>query len=108
MPSNFEEQLIVRIGECSLVVDKLNNDKAWKIILGDLDALRKQIDNSWQEIQDPQKLERARVMKYAITHLMNTKKNYEEELIAAQEELRKIQNTQTDIVKDYDNEKVGE
>ena len=102
---NYEEQIIKRISECSLVVDKLNNDPAWKIILGDLDLLRQQIDGGWQEIQDPLKLERARVMKYAITHLMNTKKNYEDELVASQEELKKIQNPDKEIQKDYDNEK---
>jgi len=70
-----------------------------------LDLLKQQIDANWQEIQDEQKLERARVMKYAITHLMNMKKNYEDELLAAQEELRKIQNPDKEIQKDYDREK---
>jgi hypothetical protein len=102
LANEYEEQIIARISECSLVVDKLNNDPAWKIILNDLDLLRKQIDGGWQEIQDPQKLERARVMKYAITHLMNTKQNYEDELKAAQAELKKMQEPEKETQKDYD------
>ena len=104
MANEFEEQIIQRITECSLVVDKLNNDPAWKIVLRDLDTLLKQIDFNWQDITDEKVLQRARTMKVAVTHLMNTKLNYENELKAAQEELVKIQNPETIIQKDADNE----
>ena len=106
MANDFEEQVIQRISECSLVVDKLNNDSAWKIILRDLDTLLKQIDFNWQDITDEKILQRARTMKVAVTHLMNTKLNYENELKAAQEELVKIQNPESIIQKDADNEGV--
>lgn len=101
-PNNFEEGLIKRISECQLVVDKLDNDPAWIIIFNDLELLKQQIDNNWQEIDDEKKLERARVMKYAITHLMQMKKNYSDELIAVSEQLKKIQNPQEETSKDYD------
>ena len=104
MDNNYEEQIIARISECSIVVDRLNNDPAWNILLRDFSLLVQQIDDSWQEIDDEKKLEKARVYKHAIKHLMNTKKNYEEELEAAKEALNKMQSPETEIVKDYDSE----
>ena len=47
-------------------------------------------------------------MKYAITHLMNTKKNYEDELKAAQDELKKLNNPDKETQKDYDSETIME
>jgi seryl-tRNA synthetase len=102
MADNFEEGLIQRIEECQLVVDRLDNDPAWKVILRDLEILKKQIDDSWQAIDDDKKLERARVMKFAVQHLIDIKTGYETELKAAKEELTKIQNPDKEIQKDYD------
>lgn len=104
MANDFEEQLIKRIAECSLVVERLDNDPAWKVILTDLALLRKQIDDGWQAIDDPQKLERARVMKFAVQHLMDIQSGYKSELNAAKEELRKIQSPDEETQKDYDTE----
>lgn len=105
MPTNdFEVALIQRIEQCNLVVERLDNDPAWKVILQDLDILKKQIDDSWQGIDDDKKLERARVMKFAVQHLMDIKNGYANELKAAQEELKKIQNPDKETLKDYDTE----
>lgn len=105
VPTNdFEEALILRISQCQLVVDKLDNEPAWKVILQDLALLKKQIDDSWQGIDDDKKLERARVMKFAVQHLMDIKKGYEDELKSAQEELKKLQNPGEETIKDYDSE----
>lgn len=104
--NNFEEQIIQRISECQLVADKLNNDPAWKIIIKDLDNTLKDIDCRWQNITDETILQKARTMKVAVMHLMDTKKNYEDELKAAQDELKKIQNPAEIVQKDYDLEGV--
>lgn len=104
MVNDFEEALILRIAQCQLVVDKLDNDPAWKVILQDLALLKKQIDDGWQAIDDDKKLERARVMKFAVQHLMDIKKGYEDELKSAQEELKKINNPEEETQKDYDTE----
>jgi hypothetical protein len=102
--SDFEEALILRISQCQLVVDKLDSEPAWKVILQDLALLKSQIDASWQSIDDDKKLERARVMKFAVQHLMDIKKGYEDELKSAQEELKKFQNPDLETIKDYDGE----
>ena len=102
--AHYEESLIARIADCHAVVERLDNDPAWKVIYSDLNDLKNRIDSSWQEIDDDKRLERARVMKFAVQHLIDIKKSYHDELLAAQEALQKLQNKETEVAKDYDGE----
>lgn len=99
-----ESDLIKRISDCSRVVDELESSPVWKIVQDDLEYQRQQIDDRWQEIVDPQKIQEVRVLKMATMHILNLKHKYKEELDALETELDKLRNTDKEIIKDYDTE----
>jgi hypothetical protein len=66
------------------------------------------LDDNWQEIVEPDKLQKARELKFATMHILNLKSKYKEELVNIQEELRKAGNIDKEIPKDYDVESVVE
>lgn len=67
-----------------------------------MQAEREKLDNTWQEIIDPVKLQEARVLKFAIMHILQLRNKYQEELDSQKEELRKLQSVETEMIKDYD------
>mgnify|MGYP001172711930 CR=1 FL=1 len=73
-----------------------------KIIQKDLQVQRQMLDDNWQEIAQPDKLQKARELKFATLHILNLKEKYKEELEARKKELSIYQNTDTKIPKDYD------
>jgi len=62
------------------------------------------LDNNWQEILDPEKLQKARELKMATLHILMLKDKYQEELTYCGNELDKLHNKGTKITKDYDPE----
>lgn len=103
LDNDYEQQLIQRIGECEIVINELDNSGVWKIVQKDLQEQRQMLDDNWQEITEPDKLQKARELKHATVHILNLKENYKEELEAKQKELKVLQSPETVVIKDYDN-----
>ncbi len=97
-PNGNEDELIKRIKECEMVVDKLENDFVWKIVIKDAKIWRDQIDSVWQEIDDEAKLNKARVIKTAYNHIIDLPKKYKDNLLALEQSLEK----ENEIEKDYE------
>lgn len=106
LTKDYQSELIQRIGECENVVNELDNSSIWQIVQKDLELQRKILDNNWQEITEPDKLQKARELKFATLHILNLKEKYQEELEAKKKELETYQNVDTNIPKDYDLEGV--
>ena len=99
-----DDGLLARLEECELVINELENSPVWKIVCADLEIQRKMLDNNWQEILEPEKLQKARELKHATLHVLNMNDKYKEELKNIQEELRLTKSTKTEMPKDYDME----
>ena len=93
-----EDDIIKRIKECEMVVDKLENNEVWRVILKDCNAWSRHIDGLWQDVQDEDKLSQMRILKLAYKHIAGVPKQYRDELAQLKEELTK----QGEIQKDYD------
>jgi len=105
MQSNYEEELIVRIGRCQQVISSLNDNSGWNIMIEDLMDEKQKIDDSWHMLPpDDKKISELRITKFAIMHLLNLKEKYEIEIKKAQDELEKVSNPSDIIHKDYDGE----
>ena len=105
---DYIEKLTQRIDECDTVVRELENSKVWQIVQKDMQEERTMLDDNWQEIVDEKKLASARVLKFAVVHILNLKEKYSEELKSLQEELSKHENKDSVILKDYDNSPLEE
>lgn len=102
VPKEYEDGVINRINECQVVIGDLDNSPVWRIVKKDLEEQRQMLDDNWQEIVEVDKLQKARELKMATLHILNLKTKYEDELRARQKELKDIQSTDTNIIKDYD------
>jgi len=100
--NDYRDKVVRRIEECQIVVNELEQSPAWKVIIKDLERQRELIDNHWHLVTDDEKLQEFRVTKFAVMQLLNLKKSYEEDLKTAQEELKKLDNPEEEVMKDYD------
>ena len=100
----YRNQLISRIAECNTVIDGLSKSKAWEIILRDYGRQRTMIDDNWHMIMDDKKLHELRITKFAVIQLVTTVDKYKLDLKTAQTELKKLDNPEKEIAKDYDTE----
>jgi len=101
---DYTEMLSRRIDECETVISEIDNSGLWKIVLRDMEEQKKMLDDSWQDITDPLKIQKARELKFATLHIVNLRDKYEEEMKSKQKELAQLQNYKNEITKDYDNE----
>ncbi len=95
-----EDDIISRIKECQFVIDKLEGDELWKIVLRDAENWVRQIDNHWQEEYNDKKLAQMRVVKLAANQIKEMKNGYSQEYKYAQEELQR--RNEDGIEKDYE------
>ncbi len=102
LKNNYITELKQRIEECEKVIFELDNSPVWQIVLKDLEAQRKMLDDNWQEITDPLKLQKARELKFAVLHILNLKQKYTDELKDKKRELKQFQSLDKEIPKDYD------
>jgi len=100
------DETLNRIAECEMVVNELENSPTWNILLKDIQAQKQSLDDNWQELTG-EKLDKARVLKFATNHILTLKHSYAEELKARKEEVKAYQNPDKVIVKDYDTEGVN-
>ena len=91
-----------RLEECERVINELDNLTVWKIVCKDLEVQRQMLDDNWQEIHEPLKLQKARELKFATLHILNLKQKYQEELESIQKLLGLMKNTENEVIKDYD------
>ena len=99
-----EEQLVQRVSDCSMVVDRLDADPVWGVVITDARHWVARLDANWQDIRDTEKLNQARVLKTAYLHISNLPQKYKEDLDRATQELNARKNVDTEIIKDFDTE----
>ena len=101
---NYEGKLIERLGQCETVIHELEVSTVWSIVQSDLEEQRQMLDDNWQEIVEPDKLQKARELKHATMHILRLKDKYQEEMNQIKKELNLIANPDKEIPKDYDTE----
>ena len=84
------------------VVSGIGDNGAWKIVLEDMEAQRKGLDDNWQFVSDPAKLLEFRVTKMAVMKIINLVNDYKLVGESARAELEKIKNPEENIDKDVD------
>jgi len=86
-----DDALIKRIKQCQFVIDKIEQDELWKVILTDVNAWVEDLDRQWQYATED-KLNELRVLKHACVHIKNLKDGYVADWKIAQEELDRRNN----------------
>ena len=97
-----EEDIIQRISDCQMVVDKLEGDPVWKLVLDDATKWVDRLDSNWQEIEDEKQRNYARVLKFAYLHIRELPSKYKADLENARSAIEARHKTSTDVQRDYD------
>jgi len=82
-----EDELLKRIKECELVVEKLSSDVIWEIVIKDAKVWMEHLDSMWQDVFEEDKLKQMRVLKLAYKHVADLPKKYKETLASLQANL---------------------
>ena len=98
----LENYLIDRIEKCTTILDGLENNSAFKILLDDFKKSAADIDNVWHLETDLNRLNEMRITKFATNALIMSIENYKHDLEKATEQLAKLRNKDVLIDKDYD------
>ena len=98
-----ETKLVEKIGRCERIVGELKKSPVWKILKEDAEDKRQYLDDNWQDITDEKLLNNMRVKKSAVKWLLTLEENYKQELNQTQVELKRRQNQDISVQKDWDN-----
>jgi len=105
MPENeLKKRLLERIDRCNKIIEGLEGNPAFQLLIEDFKATTKKLDDNWQWITDEKTLKEAQITKMATLSVINTIENYKHDLKMAQGELFKLEHPDQIIQKDYDNE----
>ena len=98
----LENYLLERIEKCTAILEGLENNAAFNMLLDDFKKSASDIDNVWHLETDLNRLNEMRITKFATNALIMSIENYKHDLDRATEQLAKMRNTDKIIDKDYD------
>jgi hypothetical protein len=99
----LSEELQTLINRCQLVIDHLENNPAWDIVLEDMALQKKQLDDNWQFISDVEKWKEFRITKMAVMKITNLIDDYKSDKEKAIQEKYALENPDKVILRDVDN-----
>jgi len=102
-PNEVSSDLQERVNRNQYIIDGLRDNGAWVKVIEDVEQQRKRLDDRWQYVSDPAKMNEFRITKMAVMKVINLLSDYEFDMKQAQEVLSKINNTETNIPADVDN-----
>ena len=104
----YRDDLVLKIGRVSEIVEGLGKSKAWEFVVGDVKKNLEMIDNSWHLTPDSAewqyKLKELKLAKLSSEYIVKLVEIYKIELQRLQDELFKLDNKEVTINKDYDQE----
>jgi hypothetical protein len=108
MPQNPEvssdkDRLQDVINRSDLIINGLEHNRSWELVVEDLGKQQQKLDDSWQYVTDEKKWLEYRITKLATMKLLSLIDDYKNDKGLAQKELFLLENPDKAIQKDYDN-----
>ena len=105
-PKLNSEALLKIINRSQTVINGLNGNDAWAIVLEDFGNQCKNLDSNWQFVNDEKKMYEFKITKIAAMSVVNLVDNYKFNLQQATQALKETVDHKNNIEKDTDNEGV--
>jgi hypothetical protein len=99
-----KKELSIIINRIDKILAGLTKNESFDLFLDDYKTQMKRIDETWQYIEDPKKLESMKIMKLATLSVINVIDIYKLDLQNAKLELAKLENPDVLVNKDYDSQ----
>lgn len=97
-----EDDLVQRISDCQMITERLEADPVWHLVIQHANEWVEKLDANWQEIENADQRNYARVLKFAYLHIKTLPEKYRIDLENARKALEMKKNIGTHIPKDYD------
>lgn len=104
MEDDLKDDLRKRINRCQKVINTLENNEGWQMVIEDYQKGEKLIDDSWINEFDENKLNQFRITKLASREISQLLGKYKDDLLMAKQQLYKLEHPDEVITKDYDTE----
>jgi len=102
-PEEIRQELQDKVSRCNMILRELENNQGFRAMLEDFNKTRMNIDNNWQFIFEPDKLQEMRVTKMAVMSILNMLESYEHDKNTAAAKLVELDNEDKIISGDFDN-----
>jgi len=101
-----KNKLLERLEHCRKIIEGLENNEAFKLLIGDFENTAKRLDENWQWINEDKVLKEAQITKMATLSIINSLANYRHDIEQVKQQLDKLENPDKLISADFDNEGV--
>lgn len=101
---DFENFLVAQVDELNFIIDGLENNPSFNMLVDKWKKTNESLDNSWHLLNDPIKFNEARITKFAAMELINCISTLKNDLARAETELFKLRNPGEFINKDVDHQ----
>jgi len=102
----YREDLITRIGRLNDIISSLDGCYGFQELVKDVKNQDQKIDEAWFLVPEDDKwygsMKELRMSKLANKYIINSVGIYQEDLRACQEELQKLDNQDSVVLRDYD------
>ena len=88
---------------CQQIIDGLEGNGAWELVLEDFEKQRKRLDDTWQFVKDNDKWYEYRITKLAVNKILTLIDDYKKDMNLATSEIAELENTDNSIIRDVDN-----
>jgi hypothetical protein len=102
-PVDRIEELQRIINRSQLILDHLQNNVGWEMVLEDITKEKQRLDDNWQYETDEKKWIEWRATKMAVIKILNVLNDYRMDIQTALEEKYKLENPDKVIHRDVDN-----
>jgi hypothetical protein len=102
-PKDRIEELNDITGRCQLILDNLEHNAGWELVIEDIEKERKRLDDNWQFVTEEKQWIEWRATKMAVLKILNLMDDYKNDFKMASEERYVLENPDKVINKDVDN-----
>lgn len=98
------EELQNIINRATSVISALEGSHGWDIVLEDMQALARKLDDSWQYIKTDEHFTEARITKMAVVKVINLLNDYKHDKMFALSQIESLTDKRNKTSGDYDGE----
>lgn len=103
MEKDLKKSLLDRVTHCKTIIDGLEGNEAFNLLIGDFKDTAKRLDDNWQWITDEKVLKEAQITKMATLSIINAISNYKHDIEQASQQLDKLEKPDKIVGGDFDN-----
>ena len=104
----YRDDLIMKVSRAKEIIASLDGCKGFSMMIEDIDGQVARLDANWHLIPEDEKwasrIRELRTSKLASCYIKNIVETYKNDILKMTEEIDKLDNIETSVIKDFDTE----